>query len=1316
MNLNSPFYYPVVLHDNANVVTLLAPVVETLPVTPDVPVVILPEDLGNRVQGLYAYKGRCWYLVLPMHEVSRSIIRGDVLDIYANLTAPMEVPTGTFVWANGGAYPGLELVPGAVMYLIQTPPSTSGGGSVSSVNGQTGIVSITAANLPGLAPVSRSGSYTDLVNAPVLANVATSGSYNDLTNTPAPFVLGAATASIVGGVSVPVSGNLTVTAQGAISLSTVVTDTINNKIGSVQNTGIGTGLVQSTTAGSVLLKSLTGTGTVTIADDGAGNITLNGAAASYTLPTASAALLGGVRVGAGLAIDGSGILSLNAPIATAAALGAVRVGTGLTIDPVTGVLSSAAVQYVLPAATTTTLGGVSVGSGLSVTAQGALSATPYSLPAATSGALGGVRVGTGLTIDGSGVLSVTGGAYTLPTASDTILGGVRVGSNLSIDGAGVLSAAMYTLPAATTSVRGGVSVGTGLAVTAQGLLSAAVASASTLGAVRVGAGLLIDGAGILSATGGDYTLPAATDTILGGIKVGANLSATADGTLSAPAPYQLPVATTTVVGGVSVGSGLAVNAQGVLSATGGEEYVLPAATTSILGGVIAGSGLDVTAGGVLSVTPVAPTIATDEVLGSVRVGNGLSIDGSGILSATGGEAYTLPVATTTVLGGVKAGANLTVAGDGTLSAAAPYSLPTASATVVGGVRVGAGLAIDGAGILSSTGGGVASFNTRTGAVTLASTDVTAALTYTPVNKAGDTLTGALNQAAPVDVTAAALTNLGAVNSNNIVISGTTPITSLGNLGFSGVVRRVTFAGGNTIVHNPSTLALPGNANITTVYGDVAEFLSFGDGSNWRCVSYTRSDGTALVASAGGVASFNTRTGAVTLATADVTTALGYTPVNKAGDTLTGALNEAPPIQVPSAATVDLTTVASNNVAISGTTTITGFGVGPIGNLRRVVFTGALTLTHNSAGIVLPGAANILTANGDVAEFLSLGASVWKCTSYQRADGTALVASAGAAYTAGTGLTLTGNAFSITPSGVSAGSYTKVTVDATGRITVGAQLAALDITNGLGYTPVNRAGDTLTGALNEAAIVPIVAAATTAIGGVNSTNVRITGSTTITSFGTFPAGAVRRVQFFDTPILTHGGGTIILPGSANILVESEDWAEFVSLGGGAWVCVSYTRKSGKALVGGGASPFSTTQVFNGSTTEVALKMKNAVEQISISATAPTGVIPRYVSDGAVLFTTAAAAAAWTLNVRQSAATTLNSVLAVGDAITVTHLATQGATPYLLTAVQVDGVAQTIRWQSAVPISGTPSGIDCYVITVVKTAEATFTVLVTMAPYL
>ena len=54
------------------------------------------------------------------------------------------------------------------------------------------------------------------------------------------------------------------------------------------------------------------------------------------------------------------------------------------------------------------------------------------------------------------------------------------------------------------------------------------------------------------------------------------------------------------------------------------------------------------------------------------------------------------------------------------------------------------------------GSGVTSFNTRTGPVTLTSADVTNALTYTPVNRAGDTMTGTLQLALTSTATTAPL--------------------------------------------------------------------------------------------------------------------------------------------------------------------------------------------------------------------------------------------------------------------------------------------------------------------------------------------------------------------------------------------------------------------------------------------------------------------------------------------------------------------------------------------------------------------------------
>ena len=102
------------------------------------------------------------------------------------------------------------------------------------------------------------------------------------------------------------------------------------------------------------------------------------------------------------------------------------------------------ISSILPTASTSVLGGIKVGTGLSIDGNGVVSVTggtgSYTLPTASSTVLGGIKLGTGLSIDGNGVVSVTGGtgSYTLPTASASVLGGIKVGTGLSINN-GVLS-------------------------------------------------------------------------------------------------------------------------------------------------------------------------------------------------------------------------------------------------------------------------------------------------------------------------------------------------------------------------------------------------------------------------------------------------------------------------------------------------------------------------------------------------------------------------------------------------------------------------------------------------------------------------------------------------------------------------------------------------------------------------------------------------------------------------------------------------------------------------------------------------------------
>ena len=158
---------------------------------------------------------------------------------------------------------------------------------------------------------------------------------------------------------------------------------------------------------------------------------------NYSLPTASSSVLGGIKVGTNLSINGSGVLS----------------STDTTYSITDGELS----QNNFTNALKSKLDGIEA------------SSNNYSLPTASSSVLGGIKVGTNLSINGSGVLSSTdttysigdgelsqnnftnalkskldgieasSNNYSLPTASSSVLGGIKVGTNLSIDGSGVLS-------------------------------------------------------------------------------------------------------------------------------------------------------------------------------------------------------------------------------------------------------------------------------------------------------------------------------------------------------------------------------------------------------------------------------------------------------------------------------------------------------------------------------------------------------------------------------------------------------------------------------------------------------------------------------------------------------------------------------------------------------------------------------------------------------------------------------------------------------------------------------------------------------------
>ncbi|MER8556516.1 hypothetical protein NKH37_30895 [Mesorhizobium sp. M1217] len=93
---------------------------------------------------------------------------------------------------------------------------------------------------------------------------------------------------------------------------------------------------------------------------------------------------------------------------------------------------------------------------------------------------------------------------------------------------------------------------------------------------------------------------------------------------------------------------------------------------------------------------------------------------------------------------------------------------------------------------------------------------------------------------------------------------------------------------------------------------------------------------------------------------------------------------------------------------------------------------------------------------------------------------------------------------------------------------------------------------------------IASAATTDLGDATGINVRITGADAISSFGSAPSGAIRRLTFAAALTLTHNATSMILIGGANLATEAGDTAWMQSLGSGNWRMLGFFRASGASL--------------------------------------------------------------------------------------------------------------------------------------------------------
>lgn len=335
-----------------------------------------------------------------------------------------------------------------------------------------------------------------------------------------------------------------------------------------------------------------------------------------------------------------------------------------------------------------------------------------------------------------------------------------------------------------------------------------------------------------------YTLPAATTTILGGVKVGSGLSATSDGTLSVTGQVK------TVSGQAPDGNGnVVIRATSANSASGQTLVVNDGSTTGnvTLKNIVAGSNISLgsdangnlvvnstTAGSITAVNSEGTGVSivdNDGTTGGVAILKSLAA-GSNITITPAADGKTLTFAanqvlqpaTTTTIGGVIVGTGLAVAGNGTLSLAAP------SGVNIGGVKAGSGVSIASDGTISVTAvGGVSSVSGQTGTVVVSATNTSTASGTSLITGSGAT-TGTIVLRQLVAGSGIALAT-DANNNLQISSSGSSGVTSIAADSATPVSGAVKFTSGTSIslAQTGNTIQINGTGvpeapNDSNVYG------------------------------------------------------------------------------------------------------------------------------------------------------------------------------------------------------------------------------------------------------------------------------------------------------------------------------------------------------------------------------------------------------------------------------------------------------------------------------------------------------------------
>ena len=129
----------------------------------------------------------------------------------------------------------------------------------------------------------------------------------------------------------------------------------------------------------------------------------------------------------------------------------------------------------------------------------------------------------------------------------------------------------------------------------------------------------------------------------------------------------------------------------------------------------------------------------------------------------------------------------------------------------------------------------------------------------------------------------------------------------------------------------------------------------------------------------------------------------------------------------------------------------------------------------------------------------------------------------------------------------------------------------------------------------------------------------------------------------------------------------------------------------------------------------LSFPKLTETVNVVGSAPTSTTNYDLLTAAIHYYTVNMTTNITLNIRGNSSSTLNSILPTGQSITCSLLVKNGSAQYYPNVIQIDGTTVTVKWQTSAPTNGNSNKTDLYSFSIIKTADATFTVLGSQADF-